>query len=103
MQNLISLNSIHLLTAFPLGFVLGCFYFGSLWVTVRQLPTTQWPIPWFLGSYLGRLIIILLGFYLVMDGHWERATVCLAGFTWARILLVRRFGVKRLPLESREE
>lgn len=76
-------------TAFVPGIVLGIFYFGSLWITVRQLPTTVYPVRLFIGSWLGRLVITLLGFYLVMNGQWQRVLVCLAGFVIARMLLIR--------------
>ncbi|MBE9167149.1 ATP synthase subunit I [Pleurocapsales cyanobacterium LEGE 06147] len=72
------------------GILLGIFYFSSLWITVRQLPTAQRPIRLFVGSLLGRLVITLLGFYLVMDGHWQQAIACLIGFLIARTLLIQR-------------
>jgi F1F0 ATPase subunit 2 len=85
--------------AFPAGFALGLFYFGSLWITVRQLPTTQWPLRLFIGSYVGRLAIAALGFYLIIGGHWERALAGLLGFVLARILLVQRLAPNSLTLE----
>lgn len=78
--------------ALPLGFLLGLFYFGSLWLSVRQLPTLRHPLPFWVGSYLGRLVIAGYGFYLIMGGHWERSLVALVGFLLARTVLVRRFG-----------
>jgi F1F0 ATPase subunit 2 len=80
--------------ALLLGFALGIFYFGSLWITVRELPTTQWPIRLVVGSYIGRLIIAGLGFYLIMDGHWERGIFAVTGCILARTFLVRRIGLK---------
>ncbi|MGF1498046.1 MAG: ATP synthase subunit I [Elainellaceae cyanobacterium] len=79
------------LSALPLGFLLGLFYFGSLWITVRHLPTLQRPVPLLISSYLGRLVIAGYGFYLIMGGHWERSLVALIGFILARTFLVRRF------------
>ncbi|MFP4006449.1 MAG: ATP synthase subunit I [Spirulinaceae cyanobacterium] len=76
------------------GFALGIFYFGSLWITVRELPITQWPIRLIVGSYISRLIIAGLGFYLIMDGHWERSIFAIMGFILARTLLIRRIGIK---------
>lgn len=82
---------ILLLTAI-LGALLGAFYFGSLWVTVRQLPTTQWPARLFIGSYLGRLAIAGLGFYSLASGSWQRAIAGLVGFLVARTALIERWG-----------
>lgn len=74
------------------GFVLGLFYFYSLWITVRQLPVTAYPIPLTLGSFIARLAITLLGFYLLMNGHWQRGLIALVGFTIARTILTRIKG-----------
>lgn len=96
---------LFVLSALIPGIILGIFYFGSLWITVRQLPTTAYPIRLFIGSFLGRTIVTLFGFYLVMDGQWQRILICLAGFIAARILLTRFWRPKqRLNFEvSREE
>jgi F1F0 ATPase subunit 2 len=78
---------LFILSAFVPGIILGIFYFGSLWITVRQLPTTAYPVRLFIGSWLGRMVITLLGFYLVMNGQWQRVLICLAGFIAARIVM----------------
>lgn len=72
------------------GAILGFFFFGSLWLTVRQLPTTGWPVRLVVGSYFGRIAIALLGFYLIMQGDWQRAVAGLVGFIMARITLTRQ-------------
>ncbi|MEA5594036.1 ATP synthase subunit I [Rivularia sp. UHCC 0363] len=83
--------SMHLLLALTSGFAIGIFYFSSLWVTVRQLPTTQQPILLIIGSLLGRLSITILGFYLIMDGSWQLLLIALFGFVLARSILIRRW------------
>ncbi|MBF2016678.1 MAG: ATP synthase subunit I [Rivularia sp. T60_A2020_040] len=85
---------MHLLLALTLGFVIGVFYFSSLWVTVRQLPTTQKPILLIVGSLIGRLSIAILGFYLIMDGSWQQLLIALLGFVLARSILIRRWKPK---------
>jgi F1F0 ATPase subunit 2 len=77
---------------FVAGVGLGIFCFGGLWLTVRQLATTEQPLLWMGLSFLGRLGLTLFGFYLVADGHWERLLVTIAGFFLARLLLVRRLS-----------
>jgi F1F0 ATPase subunit 2 len=79
----------YLFSAFPLGFILGLFYFSSLWLTVQQLPTTQWPVRLTLGSLFGRMAIVLLGFYLIIDGSWQRAVIALLGLLVARTILTQ--------------
>ena len=77
------------LLAVMVGVGLGGMYFGGLWLTVRRLPHTHWPVPLLLGSMVGRIALTLVGFYLVMGGRWERLLACLAGFILARVVLVR--------------
>lgn len=76
------------------GFTLGIFYFGSLWITVRELPTTALPIQLIIGSYIGRLVIAGFGFYLIMNGHWERGIFAVIGCILARTFLVHRISLK---------
>lgn len=84
-----------LYAALAYGFLLGYFYFGMLWLTVRQLPSTRWPVRLFIGSFLGRMAIALFGIYWVSDGQWTRMLVCLGGIVLARILLTHRLHPKR--------
>ncbi|MGJ3252272.1 MAG: ATP synthase subunit I [Elainellaceae cyanobacterium] len=91
------------IAALPAGFLLGLFYFCSLWITVRQLPSTQLPIRLFVGSFLGRTVITILGFYIIMSGHWERALVGLLGFLLARMILIDRWGPRPLLNVARED
>lgn len=87
--------TVGLVLAFVAGGILGGFFFGSLWFTVRQLPTTGWPVRLMVGSYFGRMAIALLGFYLIMQGDWRRAIAGLVGFIAARFVLMRRLPLGR--------
>ena len=77
------------------GIGLGVFYFGGLWLTVRKLPTAPRPVFLSLSSFFARMAVVLIGFYFVMDGRWERLFVCLLGFLGARFVLVRLWGPDR--------
>ena len=77
-----------LVLAWVAGVGLGLLYFGGLWLTLRQLPTCRWPTPLLVGSFMGRTAVVLVGFYFVMGGRWERMLACLVGFMMARILLI---------------
>ena len=88
--------SMHILLALTFGFAIGIFYFSSLWVTVRHLPTTQKPVLLIIGSLIGRLSIAILGFYLIMDGRWEKLLIALLGFVLARGILIRRWKPRHL-------
>ena len=76
--------------AFLAGAMLGVFFFGGLWWTVRKGVTSGTPALWFLGSLLLRTGVILAGFYLVSQGHWSRLVACLLGFLIARVIVVKR-------------
>lgn len=83
-------HAVYYLVALPMGFALGSLFFGGLWLTIQQLPTTQQPFRLFMASYLGRMAIALVGIYWITDGHWIRALVCLLGFTIARFFFIQR-------------
>jgi F1F0 ATPase subunit 2 len=80
--------------AFPIGFALGLFYFSFLWFTVQRLVSSPHPVLLMVGSGLTRLGVALLGFYLIMGGHWERLLIALTGFLIARTLLIARWQPK---------
>jgi F1F0 ATPase subunit 2 len=74
------------------GGLVGLFYFGGLWLTVRALPHTRNPALLVLGSFMGRTAVSLFALYLLMDGRWERLLAGMAGFLLARYWMVRRYG-----------
>ena len=74
------------------GALLGAFFFGGLWWTVRKGLASERPALWFLGSLLLRTGMVLTGFYVVSQGHWSRLAVCLLGFLIARFVVVRRLA-----------
>lgn len=86
---------LYLALAFAAGLVLGAFHFVSLWMTLHKLPSAKHPALVSTASYLIRMAVTLLGFYLVMRGSWERLLVCLGGFIVTRMYLVRRYGPRR--------
>lgn len=83
---------LYLSYSFAVGAGLGILYFGGLWVTVKSLPNARYPSLLSLGSYLGRIGMLLLGFYLVMDQHWMPLLVCMVGFLVTRLWMVRHLG-----------
>jgi F1F0 ATPase subunit 2 len=85
---------------------LGLIFFGGLWLTIRWLPTSRWPVVLTLGSLLGRMAVTLVGFYLVLAGRWERLLACLVGFVLSRYLVValsRPEEAKEPPAQKEEE
>ncbi|MEE3719742.1 ATP synthase subunit I [Tumidithrix elongata RA019] len=77
-----------------LGAVLGTIYFGGLWVTVRKLPKARAPVLLALGSFFGRLGIVLAGFSLLLFCIKDYAPLhliaCLGMFFWIRNRTIER-------------
>lgn len=82
---------LDLLTDAVLGGLLGLFYFGGLWLTVRNLEQLRRPVLVTLGSFLVRSIVVG-GFYLMLDDGWQGVALGLVGFLIARMILVRVWG-----------
>ena len=78
------------------GLLLGVIFFGGLWWTVRKGVSSKRPALLFLGSILLRTGVVIAGFYVVSDGHWQRLLACLFGFAIARFVVTRLAGP---PLE----
>jgi len=79
------------------GGLLGAIFFGGLWWTVRRGMASPRIALWFFGSLLLRMSIVLIGFYFVGHGNWERLVACLLGFILARIIVMR---LTRTPIEG---
>jgi F1F0 ATPase subunit 2 len=79
------------LLALPLGFGLGLFYFTALWLTVKHLTRSKHPVFLIIASGTVRLAIALGALYLIIGGHWERVFIALAGFLFARTILINRW------------
>ena len=89
-------ETIYLILSFSAGMALGAFYFLSLWRTLQKISDAPSPGFVMLRSYLIRTSVVLTGFYLVMDGHWQRGIATLIGFVVMRMLLTRRLGKVRM-------
>lgn len=83
-----------MIARFAFGLLLGVFFYGGLWLTVRRLATARHPFALTLGSLFLRTGVTLAGFLCVIGGRWQNAVVALIGFTAARFLL-RFEGTKR--------
>ena len=96
MTSMLSIEKIIILvSAFGVGLALGTFYFAALWRTVQRLPDARHPLRLMIGSFVFRLAVILIGFNLVMAGHWERMAAALAGFILIRLVLTRYWGLEK--------
>lgn len=86
MTEIITLHILVLLV----GGVLGVFFFGGLWWTVKKAVSSPHPALLFFISMLLRTVIVLIGFYAVGSGHLSRLLTCLLGFIIARFIVMGR-------------
>jgi len=84
--------AIQIALAVITGGILGAFYYGGLWWTVRRVETSKNPGLLFAMSFILRTFIVIGGFWLVTQGNWLLILVCLAAFIGVRMILTRRWG-----------
>lgn len=84
------------------GAVLGFLFFGGLWWTLRALPTARHPALIMFASYFARMALVVLGFFLLMGGEWQRLVVAFVGFMIVRFLMIRHIRPSHRP-PSREK
>jgi F1F0 ATPase subunit 2 len=82
------------LAAVLAGMLLGGFFFGGLWWTVRRALSSRQAALWFSGSFLARTAVALVGFYFAAQGDMRRMAGCIAGFLGARLLVIRLTRLK---------
>jgi F1F0 ATPase subunit 2 len=75
------------------GILLGTFFFGGLWWTIRMGPPSEWSGLVFAASFLIRMAVATAGFYFVSHGEWRKLLACLVGFLLARIAVTRLIRV----------
>lgn len=92
-----------LILAGVVGVLLGALFFGGLWWTVRKSVSSQRPALWFFGSFLLRMSLVLVGFYWVAGGQWERLLACLVGFILARLIVMRLTPIVQKPTDWASE
>jgi F1F0 ATPase subunit 2 len=95
---------VYKILAFIVGLLLGTIFFGGLWFTVRKLVTSKRPALWFLGSFILRVSITLIGFYYISSGSWQRLIICVAGFIIARFAVIHftKLSKEKLILLKKE-
>ncbi len=87
--------------AFIAGLALGTFFFGGLWLTVKKSINAKIPAIWIISSFFLRVGIVMVVFYFVGNGSWQRLIVCLAGFIIARFIVT--YLTKSIDLKPNKE
>jgi F1F0 ATPase subunit 2 len=72
------------------GILFGVIYFGGLWLTIQKMGQMDRPILLLTGSFIVRLALVLVGFYLVSNGRIELLGVSLVAFFVTRFIFISR-------------
>jgi len=80
-------EAVTLVAAGVAGLLHGAIFFGGLWWTVRKGVSAKRPALLFLVSLVLRVVVVVAGFAVIGDGHWQRLLVCLLGFVIARFMV----------------
>lgn len=87
------------------GLLMGLFFFGGLWLSVKRLPDSRHPMLLILGSFLVRLVVLVVCFWaLARYGGWLAVVSALPGLLFMRVLLIWAFGRRDAgrPLPGRD-
>ncbi len=93
-------EKIILALAFFAGGGLGAVFFVGLWWTVRKAISSQRPALLFVVSLIVRMGLVLVGFYYVSGGHWERLAACFFGFFVVRMGVTLWSRSKQEPIHA---
>ena len=93
-------DSLNMVLAFVAGLALGTLFFGGLWLTVRKAVVSKKPAMLVFGSFVFRMAIVLIGFYLIGAGNWQRLLAALMGFIITRFLVIYFTKTKTAMIEK---
>lgn len=79
---------IYLIFYFIVGFALGLFFFGGLWLTVKKAVTSKMPALLFVSSFIIRVGVVVLVFYFISPGGWQALLASLLGLITARFAVI---------------
>lgn len=85
---------------FIVGIALGIIFFGGLWLTVKKAVTSTKPALFILVSFVIRISLVLLGFYFITAGNWQKLLMALAGFIIARFLVIHFTKTKQSSIKK---
>ncbi|MCF6158248.1 MAG: ATP synthase subunit I [wastewater metagenome] len=91
----VTYDNLFIILLLVAGSGLSVFYYGSLWLVVRNLMLVRRPKFLILGSFFGRIISTVGVFCLIgitMSNHWERLIACMAGFLLMRMYLIQYYS-----------
>ena len=88
-------EALILILALLAGVLIGVFFFGGLWWTIQRSIVSTQPAVLVVGSFLLRILVTVMGFYLALQDGWQSLVACLGGFLVARIAVTRIIAMPR--------
>lgn len=98
-------ETVSMIVAFVAGIALGIIFFGGLWFTVKKVIVAKTPVLWLSISFILRVSITALGFYMIGAGNWQNLLICLLGFIVARLAVIhftKALDTKQVHLKKEE-
>ncbi|MRR35788.1 ATP synthase subunit I [bacterium] len=86
--------TLNIMFALICGMALGTFFTFNLWSSVKKMVDQKTPWHVLFLNFLLRLSVVLLGFYLIMDGSRARLIAAIIGFVIVKEILTRLVGSK---------
>jgi len=90
---------VNILIPFIAGTAAGIFNYTGLWLTVCKMPEVKRPLLLVSSSFILRTGLILVIFYLVIQGSWQKMVICLVGFLLTRIFFIRYFRPRKQKIK----
>lgn len=91
-EKIMAHSGYFLVLAFFWGSLLGIFYFGGLWLTVRMLPGSLRPkLLWF-SSFTIRQALTLYGLWIILKENMSAFFITLTAFFIIRFIMVKKIG-----------
>ena len=94
-------ETLGLVLSLTSGILLGAFFFGGLWWTVRRSLSSPNSGLWFVGSTLLRVSAVMAGFYFLLGlpgESWQILLAGLLGFVITRLVATRLAGTGKPDL-----
>ena len=89
-----TLETWQIAASFIAGGLIGAFYFGGLWLTVKRIPASGNPHLLLVSSFFLRMAVTLTAFYALISWGWQAMAAALLGVLLIRQVLIRIKGRK---------
>ena len=89
------INPILWAFSFIWGVLLGLFYFGGLWMTLKYIARTNKSKSWLGVSFIIRIALIMAGFWVSIKVGAVSFILTFSAFLITRVILTRTLGRER--------